>query len=136
MQSPERGGRSLSKARVKLLPAEDLPEFASDDEAADWYDTHDTSALPTEEVPAARGDSRGMETVAIRISPRELVEIKRRAERLGIGHTTYIRLLINHHVLAEAELPQSAQGNPMVVDPEWIREASAKFGPPRFIAAS
>ena len=126
----------MPKARARLLPAKEVPEFASEAEAADWYNSHDTSDLPTEEVPSVRSESRGMETVAIRISPRELEEIKRRAERLGIGHTTYIRLLINHHVLAESELPKPAPSRPVVVDPEWIREASAKFGPPRFIAAS
>lgn len=77
-----------------------MPDFASDEEAADWYATHDLSKLPLEEVPLPR---RGkLATVAVRLPERELEEIKARADRLGIGYTTYIRMLVNRHVRTTA----------------------------------
>ena len=81
--------------------ASEVPEVPSEAAAAEWYDTHDTSQLETESVDGRSSTGRGLETVAIRVSRHEILELKRRAKDLGVGHTTYIRLLINRHVLRE-----------------------------------
>lgn len=85
-----------------LADAMTVPKLPSEVEAAEWYDTHDTARLPSESL---EGDDRkvrpGLETVAIRLSRREVDELKRRAGNLGIGYTTYVRMLINRHVLQE-----------------------------------
>jgi predicted DNA binding CopG/RHH family protein len=78
------------------------PWFASDDEPADWYLEHDTSKLDLEEVslpPRGR-----LVTVAIRLPEFEVDELKRRSARLGIGYTTYVRMLVNRHILDEAPI--------------------------------
>ncbi len=77
-----------------------MPEFKSIEEAAEWYDTHDTSQLSGEEVIAEPGRVAvtHLETVAVRISSREIEELKRRSARLGVGYTTCMRMLINKHI--------------------------------------
>ena len=57
-------------------------------------------------TPAADADAGApsLETIAIRVSGREVAELKRRAARLGIGYTTYVRMLITRHVLEEAPI--------------------------------
>lgn len=85
----------------RLTEAASVPDLRSG-EAAEWYDTHDTARLPTELVEGGDGEARpGLETVAIRLSRREVDELKRRAGNLGIGYTTYVRMLVNRHVLQE-----------------------------------
>jgi predicted DNA binding CopG/RHH family protein len=87
--------RQVREARV----AYDVPRIASNDEAADWYLEHDTSKLDVEEVPLS---PRGrLVTVAIRLPEFEVDELKRRSARLGIGYTTYVRMLVNRHILDE-----------------------------------
>ena len=83
--------------------AADAREPADDAEAAVWYDTHDTTGLDTEEVPVER-PRPGLTTVAVRLAPGEVAELQRRAKRLGVGYTTYVRMLINRHVLEEKPL--------------------------------
>lgn len=79
--------------------AYDQRELMTEEEAADWYGANDTANLDVEEVPLPpRG---GLLPVAIRLPEAEVNELKRRARRLGIGYTTYIRMLVNRHVLDE-----------------------------------
>lgn len=90
----------------ELLPAKKIPPLTSVAETADWYDSHDTSELSlppaTDEVPSP--SPTRLETVAIRLSLHEIDELRKRAARLGIGYTTYIRMLVNRHVLDERPL--------------------------------
>lgn len=90
-----------AEERRDLLPAETTPTFRTEADAADWYATHDTSRLPTEPAKDVEPAPGPLVTVAVRVSAREVAELKRRAARLGIGHTTYVRMLINRHVLSE-----------------------------------
>ncbi|MBM2812838.1 MAG: CopG antitoxin of type toxin-antitoxin system [Chloroflexi bacterium] len=87
------------------MPATSVPLFKTEEDAANWFDTQDTSELPLEILPP---DENGvatpqpaLETIAVRVSRREVDELKRRAAHLGIGYTTYVRILINRHVLDE-----------------------------------
>lgn len=79
-----------------------VPDLGSEADAADWYDTHDTAHLPSEPAEDyGRLAKPALDTVAVRLSRREVNELKRRAAKLGIGYTTYVRMLINRHVLQE-----------------------------------
>jgi len=90
--------------RVRNKPPElevacEEPEFKTDEEAAAWYMTHDTAKLDlVEETLPPR--SR-LTTVAVRLPEAEIEELKKRARRLGIGYTTYVRMLINRHLVEE-----------------------------------
>lgn len=89
----------------QLLPAREEPEFESNEDAAEWYGTHDTSGLPPgEPVHIKRYAKSPLTTVAIRLSPREMAELKARASQLSVGYTTYIRMLVSRHVLHEPPL--------------------------------
>jgi hypothetical protein len=92
------------KRAKTLLPATEVPEFSSIEEAAAWYDTHDTSALPSEPVedyPGSENWPRGFEHIILRLTASEAEKLRRRAAKLKIDYTTYVRLLINRHVLRE-----------------------------------
>lgn len=95
--------KRAAKREVGLLPATEVPKLETEEEAARWYETHDTSQLPSEPVTEweTSGPAPGLDTIAVRVSRREIEELKRRAQRLGIGYTTYVRVLINRHVLDE-----------------------------------
>jgi predicted DNA binding CopG/RHH family protein len=93
--------KATRRTHPPALPvAHTVPDFATDEEAAEWYETHDLSELPLEEVPLApRGK---LVTVAVRLSEREVEELKRRAGKLGVGYTTYLRMLVNLQLAAPA----------------------------------
>lgn len=85
--------------KENLLPANRVPEGLTEEATGDWYDTHGTSDLPGEIISDSdEGPVPALETVAVRVSRREIEELKRRARRLGVGYTTYVRMLINRHV--------------------------------------
>lgn len=91
----------------KLLPATEEPDFETEAEAAEWYDTHDTSQLPLAPVvdpPDAPAPSRISEVITVRVSGRELEKLRERAQSLGFDCRTYVYLLINRHLLDEPPL--------------------------------
>ena len=88
----------------RLAVAEEIPDLQSEAAAAHWYDSHDTSRLRTESVDDHTPARGGLETIAVRVSRVEIEELKLRAKQLGIGYTTYVRMLINRHVLREAPI--------------------------------
>lgn len=104
MAETRRRGAASSPGR--LAAANEWPELKTEAEAAAWYDTHDTSRLPSKAVRETDSGARSasLETIAVRVSRREVEELKRRADRLGIGYTTYVRILITRHVLEEAPI--------------------------------
>ena len=99
----EAKGKNRAISQGRLAPAIRVPDFATEAEAAQWYDTHDTSRLPGEPVsePDVVVVTPALATIAVRVSAHEVEELKRRAARLGIGYTTYVRMLVTRHVLEE-----------------------------------
>ena len=92
---------------LELLPASAVPPFASEADAAEWYGSHDTSELPGEEVTedfGYGGESAKLETICVRITRREMDELEQRAKNLSTDSVSYVRLLINRHVLDEKPL--------------------------------
>ena len=93
------------KSAHRLLPAREEPESMTEAEAAEWYDTHDTSQLATEPVvDPEHAPVATLQTISVRVSSREAEELGQRAKRLGIDCTSYIHVLINRHLLDEAPL--------------------------------
>jgi predicted DNA binding CopG/RHH family protein len=90
---------------IKHPPAPVPPADTTEDEVAKWFAENDMSEYDFEEVkdwrpPAVEGQ-RGLTTVSLRLPGWEIEELRRRAERLGVGYTTYIRLLVNRHLFEE-----------------------------------
>jgi predicted DNA binding CopG/RHH family protein len=96
--------------RVRNTPPElevayEEPEFKTDEEAAAWYMAHDIAKLDFVEEPLL--PRTRLTTVAIRLPEAEIEDLKKRARRLGIGYTTYIRMLINRHLMEEKPIGQA-----------------------------
>jgi hypothetical protein len=87
--------------KVKTMPQQStrakrqIPEFASIEEEAEFWDTHDTADYEEEfrqvEVRFARNLSRGL---TVRLDPQTLEELRAQAHRKGIGPTTLARMWI------------------------------------------
>ncbi len=76
-----------------------IPEFASREEEAKWWDTHDVTDYLDELEPVkvrfAKNLSQG---VTIRLDPETLSELRTRAHGKGIGPTTLARMWILEHL--------------------------------------
>jgi predicted DNA binding CopG/RHH family protein len=73
-----------------------LPKFSSDEEFAEWIETHDTSEymdqweVVTDEIKVQRTASK-KESVGVDLNRRELNAIKRVAKRRGVPHEALIK---------------------------------------------
>lgn len=73
-------------------------EFSSAKELADFWDTHDSAEFNLEEAGDVTFQRTDLEQVTIRL-PKQVVErLKRRASALGIGYTTYARMILAKHL--------------------------------------
>ena len=72
-----------------------IPEFRSIEEEAEFWDTHDTTDYEIEwklvKVRFAKNLSQG---ITIRFSPKTLAELRKTADRRGLGPTTLARMWI------------------------------------------
>ena len=80
-----------------------IPEFASREEEAAFWDTHDIAdyqdELTTVRARVARNLSEG---ITIRLDPETLAELRSRARERGIGPTTLARMWILQHLKSPA----------------------------------
>jgi hypothetical protein len=102
--------------KKKLKAATEIPDFANDEEAADWFDTHDVSGvwnqllpaqpvkLPPEQVRSIRERYRRRVKTAIslRLEPEHIALARRIAARKSIGYQTQLRLWIVEGIRREA----------------------------------
>ena len=71
-----------------LPSAHAIPEFASEDEEREWWATHDTSALPGEDIklrPSQRRD-RMARALTVRTDQETLDRVKRLADERGADY--------------------------------------------------
>ena len=72
-----------------------IPDFASREEMAEWFDTHDMAdywdELKPVKLPFAKRLSQGLN---IRLDPDTLAELRAQASEKGIGPTTLPRMWI------------------------------------------
>ena len=76
-----------------------IPQFASRQEEAEWWDTHDLAdyqdEFKTVRVSFAKNLSQG---ITIRLDPDTLSELRTQAHRKGVGPTTLARMWILEHL--------------------------------------
>lgn len=76
-----------------------IPEFASREEEAEWWDTHNITEYLDELKPVkvrfAKNLSQG---ITIRLDPSTLAELRTLAHEKGIGPTTLARMWILEHL--------------------------------------
>ena len=72
-----------------------IPEFASREEEAEFWDTHDTTDYEDEfRTVKARFAKNLSEGITIRFDPATLAELRARAKEKGLGPTTLVRMWI------------------------------------------
>ena len=72
-----------------------IPSFASIEEEAAFWDTHDTTEFEDEFKPVrVRFKKRLSEGLTIRLDPQTLAKLRRQASGKGVGPTTLARMWI------------------------------------------
>ena len=74
-----------------------IPEFASLEEEADFWDTHDSTDYldDTTEVDVTFVDARPRKTqISLRLDPQTITRLKTVAARRGVGYQTLIRMWV------------------------------------------
>ena len=76
-----------------------IPEFASREVAAEWFDTHDMADYQDEfKTVRMRLANNLSEGITIRLDPETLVVLRTVAKKKGIGPTTLARLWIKERL--------------------------------------
>jgi len=79
-----------------------IPEFASRQEMAEWFDTHDTADFEDEFTPVKVRFAKNLsEPLTVRLDPETLTELRARAKAKGIGPTTLARMWLLEHLQQE-----------------------------------
>jgi predicted DNA binding CopG/RHH family protein len=85
----------MTKVDRPMKPKEPIPRFASREEEAEFWDTHDLADYWQEFKPVrarfAKNLSKG---ITIRLDPDTLAELRKQAHARGIGPTTLVRMWI------------------------------------------
>lgn len=73
---------------------------------ADYYDNTDLGETPWdgEEVEIERPE---LEQISLRLPKEDLVFLKRRAAKLGVGYTTLLRMIVREHVRSSLRFGES-----------------------------
>lgn len=91
------------------------PDFQSEKQEAEWYDTHQDDLLAQFEQAAKDGTlgrgtlARRAQTAAtsIRLNTADIEMAKALAEKRGIGYQTYLKMIIHQHLVHEASSSQT-----------------------------
>ena len=82
----------------------EMPRFRSDEEAAEYFDTHDTAELAETlpEVPGPIVDARlPLKPISLRLPPETIAAAKQVARDKGIAYQTLLRLWISERLAEE-----------------------------------
>ena len=83
-----------------------IPQFASREEEAAWWDSHDITDYLDELKPAKVRFAKNLsEGLTVRLDPATMRALRERAKRHGIGPTTLIRMWVMERLGAEAGQP-------------------------------
>jgi predicted DNA binding CopG/RHH family protein len=87
-------------------PASRIPQFATREEEAAWWDTHDVTDYLDELKPIRVRFAKNLsEGLTVRLDPQTMQEVRERARQQGIGPTTLIRMWVMERLRAEAGRP-------------------------------
>jgi hypothetical protein len=76
-----------------------IPDFASKEEETAFWDTHDFTEFLDETRPVKLRVAKNLsDGVTVRLDPRDRAELNRRADALGIGPSTLIRMWIKERL--------------------------------------
>lgn len=80
-----------------------IPTFASDEEAAEFWDAHSTADYTAELEPAPdiRFSIQNLKQISLRLSPKQISSLKLISTRKGIGYQTMVRMWIAERLQQE-----------------------------------
>ena len=68
------------------------------EELAERFDRTDAGELPWDEATDLTIERPELEQISIRLPKEDLVELKRRAARAGVGYTTLVRMILRQYL--------------------------------------
>ena len=100
-----------------------IPEFASREEEAKFWDTHSVAdhwdELDTVEVRFARNLSQG---ITVRFDDQTLARLRTQAEMKGIGPTTLIRMWVMERLRADKDGDGERPSNSSSISPQCLHQ--------------
>lgn len=87
------------------MPKKQLPEFKTDEEAAEFWDTHSIADYWDQMEPVEvtfAPDALKLKQVCLRLSPRQVESVKRIARSKGLRYQTMLRMWITERERQEA----------------------------------
>ena len=102
------------KQQGRKKPVKQLPKFQNTNEMAEFFDTVDSTQLPWEDTDL-KFERPKMIQVSIRIPEEDLVKIRHRAVKLGIGHTALMRMMLHRSVATGNDIPPKGSKRRAVV---------------------
>jgi predicted DNA binding CopG/RHH family protein len=75
-----------------------MPAFKSYEEEAEFWDTHNIREYDEFETVELEVDKNLFHTLSIRLNTEILTKLKKRAEKKGLGVTTFIRMWLREHL--------------------------------------
>lgn len=87
-----------------------FPDFKSEAEEAEWWDTHEDETMQAFEQAAAEGRlgrgttarKAGLPTTTIRLDPVDIELARKLAEKRGLKYQTYLKMLIHEALTRES----------------------------------
>jgi predicted DNA binding CopG/RHH family protein len=88
-----------------------FPDFKSEAEEAEWWDSHQDESMEAFEKAAAEGRlgrgtvarKAGLPTTTIRLDPADIELARVQAEKKGLKYQTYLKMLIHEALTRESE---------------------------------
>ena len=86
------------------MPKRAIPDFQTDEEAAEFWDTHSFADYVQDTEPAedVRFPRPKLKQISLRLAPTQVERLKRVAAEKGIGYQTMIRMWITERLREEA----------------------------------
>ena len=88
-----------------------VPDFKSEAEEAEWWDTHEDESIKAFDEAAKEGRlgrgtvarKAGLPTTTIRLDPVDIELARKLAEKRGLKYQTYLKMLIHEALTRESE---------------------------------
>jgi hypothetical protein len=91
-----------------------IPRFKTIEEAAEWFDTHDTTEYEdefeevSEDIRFVVSRGRPKKPITVRMDELALARLTKQAQKLGVGPSTLARMWILEHLRETATKPPSS----------------------------
>jgi len=94
----------MSEPQRSTQTSRRIPDFASREEEAAWWDTHSIVDYLDELEPVKIRFAKNLSNpMAVRLDPQDRTELTRRARAKGVGPSTLVRMWVKERLRQEAE---------------------------------